>query len=72
MSGLSEMLIEEPWTRRVRAESAGRQSPATETGDAPGSASQAEAPDEPQGWDPYEVWLDRIRRPRKPRDGAEN
>jgi hypothetical protein len=72
MSGLSEMLIEEPWTRRVRAESAGRQSPATETGDAPGSASQAEAPDEPQGWDPYEVWLHRIQRSRKPRGGAEN
>jgi hypothetical protein len=68
MSGLSEMLIEEPWTRRVRAESTGIQSPATEEGDAP----EADARDEPPGWDPYEVWLHRIQRLRKPRGGAEN
>jgi hypothetical protein len=72
MGGLSEMLIEEPWTRRVRAESIDRQSPATEAGDAPGPASQAKAPVESPGWDPYEVWLYRIRRPSKPRGGAEN
>jgi hypothetical protein len=72
MSGLSEMLIEEPWTRRVRAESTDRQPPAREVGDAPGPAPQAEAPDEPPGWDPYEVWLYRIRRPRRPHGGAEN
>ena len=72
MSGLSEMLIGEPWTRRVRAESTGRQSPTTEAGDAPEPAPQADAPDEPPGWDPYEVWLYRIRRPSGPRGGAEN
>ena len=68
MNGLSEMLIEEPWTRRVRAESTRQKPPTTEAGDAP----EADARDEPPGWDPYEVWLHRIRRPRKPRGGAEN
>jgi hypothetical protein len=68
MSGLSDMLIEEPWTRRVRAESIGRQPPATDAGD----ALETETSDEPPGWDPHEVWLHRIRRPRKQRGGAEN
>jgi len=68
MSGLSDMLIEEPWTRRVRAESIGRQQPATDAGD----ALETETRDEPPGWDPHEVWLHRIRRPRKPRGSAEN
>ena len=69
MSGLSDMLIEEPWTRRVRAESAGQQPSATEAGD---DVPDTGARDEPPGWDPYEVWLHRIQRPRKPRGGAEN
>jgi hypothetical protein len=68
MSGLSDMLIEEPWTRRVRAESAGRQPSATEAGDAPETGVGAEPP----GWDPCEVWLHRIQRPRKPRGLAAN
>jgi len=68
MSGLSDMLIEEPWTRRVRAESTGRQPPATDAGDAPETGARDESP----GWDPHEVWLHRIQRPRKPRGGAEN
>jgi hypothetical protein len=68
MNGLSEMLIEEPWTRRVRAESTRQEPPTTEADDAP----EADARDEPPGWDSYEVWLHRIRRPRTPRSGAEN
>jgi hypothetical protein len=68
MSGLSDMLIEEPWTRRVRAESTGREPSATEADDAP----ETGASDEPPGWDPHEVWLHRIQQPRMPRGDVEN
>jgi hypothetical protein len=70
MNGLSDMLIGEPWMRRVRLESTGGDSPATETGDPRQDRPQDAARSEPPGWDPYDVWLHRIRQPRPPRGGA--
>lgn len=54
------------WLQRARAESADGWSVAT----ASDSAVDASAVELDRGWDPYEVWLRRIREPQERRYGT--
>jgi len=49
--------------QRARAEEAARRQSAVDTGDIVNPTPQGPS----QGWDPYEVWLSRIERPRRQR-----
>jgi hypothetical protein len=66
MIGTSGLQPREAWTRRARA-AASEQQPAPPAADdlpAPGGA------DKVPGWDPYDVWLHRIRAPRQRRNSG--
>lgn len=66
MIGMSGQRAGEAWMRRVRAVASEQEPAEPATDDSPATGPGDELP----GWDPYDVWLHRIRVPRQRRDDA--
>ena len=66
MKGISAGESSGPWIERARVQDRVPTQQAPAGGRSLQSASAVAAP----GWDPYEVWLHRIRRPQQRRNGS--
>jgi hypothetical protein len=68
MIGMSGLQPRDAWMRRVRAVASEQQPVAPAADDLPAPGAGDKLP----GWDPYDVWLHRIRGPRQRREGTED
>lgn len=64
MSAIPDGTVASSWMRRARAEDSYRRHKAGDGGSAVNPPPRSPS----DGWDPYEVWLSRIERPRRRRE----